>query len=235
VPASPATAASRGQFVALVAALALLLACLVAEALTHPRLSALGEYNYLDVARHVARGDGLVQSTLGYNAASFPADGGWPVPFVAQPPLYPILVGGLVRAGIEPLRAGLLISLIALALVWTFGFLLARTLWDTEAAAVATVVLMLATIPTGTALHARSDLPAIALVLLSVWIEARHLRDRATATGRMWQPLAAGVAAGAAFAVRYLLALALPLGIAFLSGWPPSRRRLAAAGAFGLG
>ena len=181
--------------------------------------------NYVDVARHVARGDGLVQSTLGFNRARYGQAETIPTPFTSQAPLYPLIVAAAIRAGAPAPMAALCIATVFYFATIAIGALLARAAFGPAAAWLAGALLIVLEPLRLAGTVAWSDTLGVAasgaaLVFL--------LRTR-TGGGTLATGLAAGLAAGMAFATRYsLLPLAL-LGAVML------RARLAAAGAFVCG
>jgi 4-amino-4-deoxy-L-arabinose transferase-like glycosyltransferase len=225
----------RGFRTLLVAALIAFAGVLVAGVLTRPRLISNDSFNYVDVARNIAAGRGITQSALGYNAARFPVEGGWPAPFTAQPPLYPLTVAALIRLGLEPVRAALLVPLLALIAIWILGYRLTRDLWGRETALAALGLLVLSALLPGIGERAWSETLAIALALFSVWLEAWSLAGdvETRRSSRLVLAAAAGLAAGAAFSTRYLFAIALPVGLVPWILHP--RRGAAPALAFVLG
>ncbi len=220
----------------LVASLALLAGALATVALTRPRLVSYDSFDYVDVARNVALGRGLTQSALGYNEPRFPVDGDWPAPFTSQPPLYPLAVAALIRLGLDPVRAGLLVPILALAALWLVAWRLTRALWGPEAAAAAVASLAGAAALTGFGFRAWSELLAIAFALLALALQVRAVGAAAAGarpTSGGSAAFGAGLAAGAAFATRYLFVIAWPVGLA---GWlGRGRRGLAQALAFTAG
>jgi hypothetical protein len=78
--------------------------------------------NFIDVARHVASGQGVTQSTLGFNQPHFDADDAIPTPLTHQPPLYPLLIAGVSQTGLSITDSALLISVVSYAFVLLAGY-----------------------------------------------------------------------------------------------------------------
>ncbi|MCU0223787.1 MAG: glycosyltransferase family 39 protein [Acidobacteria bacterium] len=209
----------RAPGLLLIAALAVLAGVLAFGVIARPCLASNDSYNYVDVARNAALGRGLSQSALGYNEPHFPVDGNWPAPFTSQSTLYPLAIAALIRLGIEPVRAGLLVPLLALVAIWAIAWQLACDLWNRETGAVAVGLLTVPVALPGSEGRAWSEPLALALALLALVFQiraARRLQDGEKLA------LAAGIAAGAAFATRYIFALCWLVGLA---GWAAHGRR----------
>jgi 4-amino-4-deoxy-L-arabinose transferase-like glycosyltransferase len=193
-----------------------LLACLaalplVATALTCPRLVSNDSFGYLDVARNVAAGRGLSQSVTGWNAARFPAAATWPAPFIAQAPLYPLIAGAVIRIGVAPISAVLLVALIALVAVWFTGAALARELWGEGAGVMVLTVLAASALPSAVPTRAWSETLAIAFALASLRLEVHALAEPAGPS--VARAAGVGLLAGLAFDARFAFAIALPVAL----------------------
>jgi len=209
----------RTAIVGFVVSVAMLLACLAWQALARPCLISNDAINYVDVARNIAAGRGITQSTLGYNSGRFPAEGDWPVPCRAQAPGFPIAVAGLILLGLDGARAATLTHVLGLAAAWVGVFLLVNELFGLAAGLAATAALLLVATMPGLAFHAWSESLAIALALFSTWAEVRHLVRRRVAGGAGpggWLLPTAGALAGAAMATRYAFFVAGLIGAAAL-------------------
>src|ERR1700753_1246332 len=57
--------------------------------------------NFIDVARHIAGGQGVTQSALGMNQPHFDVDDPIPTPLTHQPPLYPLMVAAVSQTGLS--------------------------------------------------------------------------------------------------------------------------------------
>ena len=86
-----------------------------ANSLIRVRTFTADSMNYVDVARRVAGGDGLVQSTGGFNQPFYlSGDLDLPAAFTAQPPGYPLVIAFLARLGVETADAALVVSALGL-------------------------------------------------------------------------------------------------------------------------
>jgi hypothetical protein len=174
--------------------------------------------NFVDIAAHVASGDGVVQSTAGFNEPHLRWDGPSPAPVTAQAPLYPILAAGLIRAGLPASHAALAVSALAYALVIWLGFVLARTLFDARAGLCAVALLLLYLPLNDLAKTTYSDVSGLAFCMASLCLLARIYEAERGAT---WAVAATGALAGLSFATRYAL---LPLSAVGLFGiWQSTR------------
>jgi hypothetical protein len=174
--------------------------------------------NFVDIAAHVARGDGIAQSTVGFNEPHLRWDGAFPVPVTAQAPLYPILAAGLIALGLSASHAALAVSALAYALVLWLGFVLARTLFGERAGLCATALLLLYLPLNDLAKTTYSDVSGLAFCMASLCLVARGLATGRSATGVV---AAAGALAGLAFATRYGL---LPLtAVGLFAIWQSTR------------
>lgn len=178
--------------------------------------------NFVDVARNVANGRGLTQSTLGFNQPHFSPDADIPSPFVDQAPLYPLLVASLIRAGIpSPPAAALLLSALSYGFVLLLAVLLARKVFDERVARLSLALLLVYAPLRSVSRTAFSESTGLAFLLLTflLLVESGGEKRRSG-----WWSVAAGVAAGSAFATRYALVLAVAVGAVFL--WLRSRPRV---------
>ena len=103
----------------------------VFNSLTRTRYFSNDSMNYVDVARNISAGRGIVQSTLGFNQPYlFEETSRIPNPMTSQSPLYPILIALLSLFGIPHADSALLISGLALGGVIFMAYLLGRDLYD---------------------------------------------------------------------------------------------------------
>lgn len=168
--------------------------------------------NYVDVARHVVQGDGLVQTTVGEfqpQVAVLPAEG--PVAFVAQGPLYPLLIAGVAKLGIAVEDAALLLSLLGYGVILILGQVLSGRFFGSAAARLTLAALLIYAPLTQAGRTALSEAVALALLLGSVVL----LCPRGTSLSRR-AALAAGGLMGLAFDTRYALLWFVPLGALWL-------------------
>lgn len=178
--------------------------------------------NYVDVAQRVAAGDGLVQSTGGFNQPFYlSGDLDLPSAFTAQPPGYPLAIAFLSRFGIEAPDAALVVSALSYAAVLFLVYLLGRRIGGSLAGAIAVGAALLFVPLTHLGRAALSECLAVAVVLMFFLLLDRHLKETSDRGDRAaWHGLLTlvglGLLAGAAFSVRYSL-WPLPLiGVAAL-------------------
>lgn len=194
----PRDAAPRWAGVAVTAAVVALTALLAAVALTRTRVLTTDSMNYVDVARHVAAGDGIVQSTLGFNQrldAALPL----PSPLTAQPPLYPFAIAAGIVCGIDGTDAALAVAALSVGLALFAAFAATRLSFGAGPAFVALGALAVLEPLLHAGNAALSDAPGVALTLaaLAAAGDAQH-RERPERAA-----LVAGIVSGLAFAVRY--------------------------------
>ena len=163
--------------------------------------------NYVDVARNIAAGKGISQSTLGYNQAHlFDENSQAPEPLVVQPPLYPLMIAGTSRLGLSFVASALLIPAIAYAVILLIAFFLARELFGVSTAVLTTAGLLIFA-PLGLfSRKAFSESPTLVFLLLSLLLSILVRRRIGTAPLGFITFLG-GVAAGLAFATRYAMLL----------------------------
>jgi hypothetical protein len=179
--------------------------------LTYTRSFTSDSMNYVDVARNLLAGRGLVQSTLGFNTPDFSPGAPIPAPFTTQPPLYPASIALLSVTGISGADAALLVAVLAYALVLLLSYLLARILYDEPIALMVVAALLFYEPLVFVADHAWSETLAISLALLSLWLLVLVMRGRLSIfTGA----LMSGLAGGLAFATRYSFAVMAALVVA---------------------
>ncbi|MXX62900.1 MAG: hypothetical protein F4112_02665 [Holophagales bacterium] len=206
-----------------------------ANSLVRVRTFSADSMNYVDVARRIAAGDGLVQSTGGFNQPFYlSGDLDLPSAFTAQPPGYPLAIALVSRFGIEAPDAALVVSALSYAGVLLLVYLLGRRIGGSVAALIALGAALLFVPLTHLGRAALSECLAVAVVLLFFLLLDR-LREWAPEDSPPWRALLwhvmLGLLAGAAFGVRYSL-WPLPLvGIAalWLGGSGPREERRDAA------
>lgn len=230
--AEPALARSRcsawSRWIAL--GVCVYLALFATNSLTRLRFFSPDSMNYVDIARHMAAGHGIVQSTLGFNQPHFDPSARIPAPTTMQPPLYPAAIAALIRIGAEAGSAALLIPAICYGILLLIGWRMARSIGGDTAAWLALAALLAYFPLTLVARFAFSEPLALALAA-AAWIAAGP-----TQTGSRARPLLAGVLAGAAFAARYAFAPVIAaIAVRLILGRNGFRRQAAAALAFGLG
>ncbi|MDQ5824488.1 MAG: glycosyltransferase family 39 protein [Chloroflexota bacterium] len=179
--------------------------------LTYTRSFTSDSMNYVDVARSLLAGRGLVQSTLGFNTPDFSPDAPIPGPFTTQPPLYPFSIALLSVTGVTGADAALLVAVLAYGLVLLLSYLLARILYDEPVAVLVVATLLFYKPLAFVADHAWSETLAVSLALLSLWLLVLVMRGRLSLFAGA---LLSGLAGGLAFATRYSFAVIALLVVA---------------------
>ncbi len=182
-----------------------------ANSLIRVRTFTADSMNYVDVARRVVAGDGLVQSTGGFNQPFYlSGDLDLPSAFTAQPPGYPLAIVLLSRLGMDEADTALVVSALAYAAILALVYLLAQRTGGSAAAPIALGAALLFVPLTHFGRAALSECLAVAVVLLFFLLLDRYVKgtpdrgDRAASRGLL-PLLGLGVLAGAAFSVRYSL------------------------------
>jgi 4-amino-4-deoxy-L-arabinose transferase-like glycosyltransferase len=212
---SPAT----GKIIRLlfVLSVGLYLALFLYNSLTRTRQFSPDSMNYVDVARNIATGRGITQSTLGYNQLFlFTANSAIPEPFTAQAPVYPLLIALVSRAGLSYADAALVIPVVAYAVILLLAFSLARDLYDERAALLAVGCLLVYSPLSNIARFAWSEIVSIVFLLLSLWLLVRFRQLPDTRAERTVS-FAAGLATGLTSVTRYALLPLFPLGFFFIA------------------
>jgi len=80
---------------------------------------------YVDAARNVAAGRGLVSNIVGLNQPGVSLDDALPVPFITYAPLYPFAIAGVARLGPEAAEAALLVAVLGWLAIVLLGYALA--------------------------------------------------------------------------------------------------------------
>ncbi|MDQ3930261.1 MAG: glycosyltransferase family 39 protein, partial [Chloroflexota bacterium] len=173
------------------------------DSVAHMRNFTTDSANYVDVARNLLEGRGLVQSTLGFNMPDFAPDAPIPVPFTSQPPLYPASIALLSLTGVDQSDIALIVAVLGYGLVLLLSYFLAVTLYDERMGLLVVAALLFYHPLTFVAGHAWSETLAVAFVLLSLWLLVLYTRGQ---LGQVTGALLSGVAGGLAFATRYSLA-----------------------------
>jgi hypothetical protein len=215
----PAATLQRAAHWTCAAAIALYLVTVGFNSLARTRLLTPDSMNYIDVARNILAGRGLVQSTVGFNQPHFSVEAPSSAPLSAQPPLYPLLIAALGLFGIDPLNAAPLISIVAYSLVILLGYTLARELFDEDVALLSGFCLVFYFPMRITGRNAWSDALNAAIMLVALWLLVRRPRTILTCA-------TAGVAAGLSFATRYAMAPLFCVGALFLFLQPGRKERL---------
>ncbi len=180
------------------------------NSLTRTSHIAVDGMNYVDVARNIAAGKGIVQSTIGFNQNPFPIDSDAPAPFTAQAPLYPLTVALLTCLRIDAPTAALLVSGLAYLLLVFVFFRLSSSLYGRSAAFVSASALFVYVPLVSVAHDALSETLGV-LFLMGGFLLI--VRERARDVMRPGATFMAGAMLGFAFAVRYALAPSLAAGL----------------------
>jgi 4-amino-4-deoxy-L-arabinose transferase-like glycosyltransferase len=162
--------------------------------------------NYVDVARNIVAGRGLVQSTIGFNSPGWLNTSLTLPPMTAQPPLYPLLIALLHRLGWSLTAAALLVSCLGYAAMVAMAYVLVSYLYDARVALVSVGCLILLHPLRKIATYAWSETLGLTFVLASFWL-ACYLA--ASVSLKPGLALAAGVLVFLAFATRYIFVVAL--------------------------
>jgi len=186
-------------------------ALFAANSVIRVRTFTADSMNYVDVARRVAAGDGLVQSTGGFNQPFYlSGDLDLPSALTAQPPGYPLAIAFVSRFGIEAPDAALVVSALSYAAVLFLVYVLGSRIGGSVAGAIAVGAALLFVPLTHLGRAALSECLAVAVVLAFFLVLDRCFKgtpepgDRAAWRGLL-PPLGLGLLAGAAFGVRYSL------------------------------
>ncbi len=183
------------------------------NSLTRLRRFSPDSMNYVDVARNIATGRGVVQSTLGFNQPHWDSSRVMPTPLTSQPPLYPLSIALLGFAGLSWADAALLAPVLSYGAILALTYLLVQELFDPGAALIATAGLLLYAPLRLVSSCAWSEAPAMAWAWLGFWLLAR---TRHTLRQRYAWPALAGLVTGLAFATRYAFLPLFGLGIVLL-------------------
>jgi hypothetical protein len=175
--------------------------------------------NFVDIARHIAQGEGIRQAALGFNQPVFEVDDPVPTPLTHQPPLYPLAVATLSKVAthanlaLPVADAAVLISVLCYALVLSAGYVIAMRLFGSREA-LATVLLLALYAPLREFCQSAFSEPvALVLMFASFWL---LLAYAAAPASRTHLAALAGLAAAAAVATRYALAPLVIVGAGFV-------------------
>ncbi len=211
--------------VLLIGAFAILLGIQAFWALRRERRFSPDSRNYVNVADNLLRGRGFVQDAVGLGSRRIPLPLEIPQRFGVHGPAFPILIAGAGLVGFETTDTALFLPVLGYGALLLMAFLLMRTLYDLTAALWTTLLLTLSFPLRQMIGVAWSEPLALAFLMVSLYLILRRpLAETARAP-----ILAAGFCAGLAFATRYPLGVALPLGATLLVGardWRGTLRRL---------
>jgi len=180
-----------GAFVALGVAVAL------GQTATTTGFDATGMI-YVDMARHIARGEGIV-STI-YFPSHVPK---FPSPIALWPPLYPAVIAGFLVLGVDAAIASRIVSLAAFGVTVGILWLIGAEVFDEDVGTVAALLLMAWPVITGIAAMALSENLFIMLIAASVLFTARLLRGGAAMPRASRLAAAGGLAMAGAALTRY--------------------------------
>ena len=197
------------------------------NSLARTRQFSADSMNYVDVARNIASGRGIVQSTLGYNQPFlFNADSQIPTPLVSQPPLYPILIALSSKLGLTCSDAALVIPAVAYGGILLLGYFLSRDLFGEPTALLALASLLMYAPLSYVSRFAWSESVGILFLFICLLflVKARQF-DKSHSSGII--SLCAGLAAGLAFSTRYAMAPLFVVGPLLLAiEFPDNKTRL---------
>jgi 4-amino-4-deoxy-L-arabinose transferase-like glycosyltransferase len=170
--------------------------------------------NYVDVARNISEGRGIKQSSLGFNQKQFSIEQDIPVPFVSQPPLYPITIAVISFFGISHSDGALLVSVISYALLLGIVFLLTKALFD-KYVALLSVGLLLFYYPLRLVASYACSEPLGLVFVFGSFLVLIHACDASEKSRRWGWTWLSGLLAGLAFSCRYALISTVLTGIVF--------------------
>jgi hypothetical protein len=175
---------------------------------------------YIDAARNIAAGNGIVNSLARLDwavAAGMPL----PEPMTTWPPLYPVFLAAFEGVGIAAERAALIVPIMGAGATIIAAGLLAKALFGWQALFLTVAAMTQFTSLRFAAIHAWSETMALAFALIAVVLLIAAVRSEKPAAFAF----AAGLASGCAFATRYALGpLIVPLFV--LALWPHNRRNM---------
>lgn len=169
---------------------------------------------YVDIARHISRGDGVAADIL------FPSHiPTLPSPVSLWPPLYPAAIAAFSMLGFDFVIASRVVSIVAFAISTGFTWLLGSELFDESVGMVAAILLMAWPPVTYIAAMAVSENLFVMFVVLSVWISARIVRDGETSASMYRRAAAGGLAMAGAALTRYpgVVLIAIGAGALFMN------------------
>lgn len=186
----------------LIVGIILFLVLFLYNSLTRTRHFSPDSMNYVDVAKNISNGNGLVQSTLGYNYPFlFEFDSEVPTALTAQPPIYLMLIAFASRFSLTHADAALWISVIAYGLILVLTYLLTKRLYGNHVAYLTLGALLVFPPLRIVSRFAWSESTALAFLIASLLllVLVHELRPK-------WARIASflsGLCVGLAFATRY--------------------------------
>ncbi len=169
------------------------------------------EWVYVDIARHVAKGEGITTSMLApYYMSKLPA------PIWLWPPLYPETIASVTRLGIDAPVAARIVSIVAFGLSVGLVWLLGSILFGQAVGVVSALLFSLWPSMTQIAGRALSEELFRLLVLVSALISVQLIRVRQVPAREYLTAAVGGLAMGAAGLTRYAGIALIPIGAAAL-------------------
>ncbi len=197
---APFAPGMSGQRFQLAAFLILPMLVVLLETAYVPPFADPMEMGYVDMARHLAKGEGLATSMLApYYMPRIPS------PISLWPPLYPATVAAVSKLGIDVVVAARIVSIAAFGLSVTLVWLLGTMLFSRSVGTISAALLSVWPPVTRIAGMALSENLFVLCVLLSLLISLRLIRTEGAPT-RWYYATAAGggLAMGAAALTRYV-------------------------------
>ncbi len=213
-----------GIRILLITGIFLYLSLFLYNSLTRTYYFAPDPMNYVDVARNISNGKGIVQSTSGFNQAFlFGYDSPMPTPMTSQPPLYPILIALVSQFGLTHADAALVISATAYGLVLIFIYFLAKNLYGVPVAYLSVGCLLIYAPLRFVSRFALTESVSMVFLIVVLWFFLRisQLHQKAARNASLF----AGLFVGLAFATRYAFLFLFFLGFLFLAFEQVVRKR----------
>jgi 4-amino-4-deoxy-L-arabinose transferase-like glycosyltransferase len=194
--------------------IALYLTIFLFNSLSRTRLFSPDSMNYVDVARNIATGKGVVQSTLGFNQPLI-CDGSSkiPTPFTAQAPLYPFLIVILSRF-VSYADAALILPVVGYGIILFVAFFLTRDLYGERSALLALAGLLVYAPLSYVSRYAWTESVGTAFLFLALFLLVKSC-EVIRLKSIIISSLLAGLATGLAFSTRYALFPLFFLGALF--------------------
>ncbi len=153
---------------------------------------------YVDIARHIAKGDGIASSIL------FPSHvPKVPSPISLWPPLYPAAIAGLSKLGADAAIASRMLSIGTFGVSVGFVWLLGSLVFGEGVGTMAALLLMAWPPVTGIAARALSENLFVMLVLLSVLLGVQLIRSDRSPSRLYAKAAVGGLAMAGAALTRY--------------------------------
>jgi len=185
----------------LVLTIVIYLFCFAINSLTRVRdFSELDPMNFVDVARNMANGHGVVQSTVGFNVCCLSMHDEFPQPMTSQPPGFPFFIMLLSSIGISYANSALILSVMSYGALLICVYGLCALLFDRRTALFTIVVLLLYDPLSSMAMTAMSDVFGTVPIFAALWLVV-YIRHHENSP--VWLSFIAGLLVGGAFATRY--------------------------------